>query len=216
MKIRSLIFAFLSPAFLALGQSAEDLELLQEAAKIKAAVDQIKGLSGVVLEAKAAAERMPDGPDKDAVKKGLEKSAKAIVVMGEALDAQRESVIKRANASLKEAQKTVPSIPEVKPVTSSRPSREFPKDVDAEIRQYAADKWGSNYDMRDYEVKQQEKALALFNDYRVNGIAGLPSDVSSKIMRDAWDKWGINFDMCVYEADLQRKAWWKLNPYKKD
>lgn len=200
----------------AFAQTGRDVGLIKEGRMIKAVDEEMKGYVEVLKEAKDAADKMPEGPDKEAVKKGLEKSTKVIVKMGQALLLQREAFVKKADTALAQDAGTVPSVPPVTSVSSSYPKREFPKDVEAEIRQYAADKWDSNYDMRDYEVKKQEKALALFNDYRVNGIAGLPPDVSSKIMRDAWDKWGINFDMCVYEADQQRKAWWKLNPFKKD
>jgi hypothetical protein len=89
--------------------------------------------------------------------------------------------------------------------------RPFPADVSAEITKRANLKWPKDYDMQVYEIQNQTQALAKFNVWRRDGIAGLPLSVSEEIMRASWDKWGCQFDMVIYNAENQSAAWLKLN-----
>lgn len=91
------------------------------------------------------------------------------------------------------------------------PPRPFPPDVRAAVKAEAAKKWGTNYDMQQYELERQFKAMDQFNAARTKGMPPLPFAVSAQILKAAWNKWGVNFEMVMFEANNQAAAWKKLN-----
>ena len=81
--------------------------------------------------------------------------------------------------------------------------------VSSDIRDYAEKKWPTDYEMQEYEIKQQTEA---YNWLAENpSYSGVPQDVYDQIKSDAATKWGIEYDMQEYEIKQQADAYLRLH-----
>jgi hypothetical protein len=81
--------------------------------------------------------------------------------------------------------------------------------VSSGIRDYAEKKWPTDYEMQEYEIKQQTEA---YNWLAENpSYSGVAQDVYNQIKSDAATKWGVQYDMQEYEIKQQAEAYLRLH-----
>lgn len=75
------------------------------------------------------------------------------------------------------------------------------------MERHCEQKWGDDYSMREYCLREEERALA---DLRAGRPADIPEDVFRRIRRQAAQKWPFEFSMRLFTEQQEFDAFRKL------
>jgi len=91
----------------------------------------------------------------------------------------------------------------------SRPSPQSESDALAGIKQRAIERWPKDYEMQEYEIRNQTEAYRSAKTK--TSATGVPSEVFQEIKQKAIEKWPKDYEMQEYEIRNQTEAYRKLH-----